>query len=399
MAKRFAALAILLALFGIITGCYNTTSAPAQPSASEQQNTEPPTATLPSIQAPAPAPEPDQIPKPESMKTQPASAKVRQIPGTKPEIAQTTSPKTETKQAQAPDIKSQQPTTAPPSPQPQPQPPAAKAAAKKTETPKAEKAKPKPTSAQAFHNKCAEILSRFVDDKGMVDYDRLDLKRLVLKGVLMDFAQLDPNEYETWSQNDKIAFWINAYNMELLNIIVDNYPIQSTAWGRILWGPNSIRNIKGIWNKYKFVIMDEQFTLNQIENRFFRKEFDDPRIFFAIFRASLSGPPLRSEPYYGKKLDRQLDDQVRKFLSSPRCFRIDRKNRIIYLSALLQPSSYGQEFVAKYTTDKKFKDQETTVRAVLNFITNYIPQQDVLFLEVGNYSIDYIKYDWTLNKR
>ena len=251
----------------------------------------------------------------------------------------------------------------------------------------------------SFHDKCAEILSEYVDADGMVDYARLRRQRLRLKKLLDAFDELDPNEYKSWPQSDRIAFWINAYNIQMLNIIVENYPIQSSPFVRIIWGPYSILHIKGIWTDYKFMVMDEEFTLSAIEQQFFRKEFKEPRVFLALTRASLSSPVLRNEPYYGYKLDKQLEDQCKRFLSSPYGFKIDRAGQTVYVSAIFEskPTWYGGEFLDKYGTDKKFKDQEPITRAVLNFVTSYIPRGDLSFLEVGNYSIKYMKYDWTLN--
>jgi len=254
----------------------------------------------------------------------------------------------------------------------------------------------------SFHNVCAEILKDYVNDDGMVNYNMLRLKRHLLKTVLDKFDSLKRSEYNSWPKEDKIAFWINAYNMQMLNIIIKNYPIKPSRIFSLFWGPKSIRhiegNISGIWNKYKFIVMDEEFTLGEIERRFFRKEFDEPRVFFALSRASLSGPPLRSEPYYGRKLNKQLDDQTRKFLASPHGLRIDRDAAVVHLSALLQPAWFGNEFLGKYATDKKFKDKNPATRAVLNFITNYVSVQDAAFLEVENYSVRYIAYNWILNE-
>jgi len=264
----------------------------------------------------------------------------------------------------------------------------------------------KPPPKVTFHDKCVSILNNFVDDKGMVDYRRLKLKRGRLKQLLNEFARLSRNEYNSWPREDNIAFWINAYNLQMLKIIIDNYPIKSYRWLHLLpgWEPDSIRHINkridGI-KKQKFIVMDEDevFTLLEIEERFFRKEFNEPRVFSALSYATLSSPPLRNEPYYGSKLNKQLDDQARKFLSSPLAFKIDRKKQRIYLSAILQPNSFGSEFIDKYGTNKKFKDQQPAVRAVLSFITNYISEQDKHFLEVENYSIEYMKPNLRLNDR
>ncbi|MFZ0035530.1 MAG: DUF547 domain-containing protein [Sedimentisphaerales bacterium] len=254
-----------------------------------------------------------------------------------------------------------------------------------------------PRSTVSLYDKCAAILKNCVDDKGMVDYKTLKRKKPELSHLLDEFAKLDPHEYNSWTKEDKIAFWINAYNIKMLKIIVDSYPIQSQRILRVIWGPDSIRHIDGIWDKYKFIVMKEEFTLKEIEQRFFYKEFNEPQAFLAISYASLSGPPLRNEPYYGPKLYEQLGDQAKKFLSSPLAFSIDREKRIVYISAVFQPSWHGKYFLDKYGTDKKFKDQQPEVAAVLNFLTNYISQQDVSFLDLENYSVEFIRYDWTIN--
>ncbi len=250
----------------------------------------------------------------------------------------------------------------------------------------------------SFHDKCADTLRDFVNDRGMVNYKRLRRKRYELRTLLEEFSKLDPGRYKSWPKADKIAFWINTYNLQKLKVVVDNYPI--TPSSRILavyWGPLNVRHIEGKIGKHKFIVMDEQFTFAEVEKRFSRDQFDDPRIFFALTGASLSSPPLRNEPYYGRTLSEQLEDQVKRFLSGPLAFRIDTEEQKVYLSAMFELSSRGGEFVEKFATDKKFKDHPPTTRAALNFITNYISENDISFLEVGNYSVKYMKHDWTIN--
>lgn len=250
----------------------------------------------------------------------------------------------------------------------------------------------------SFHDKCVDIFKNFVNDKGMVDYKGLRRKRYELRVLLDEFARLNPAEYESWPQEDKIAFWINAYNLQKLRVVADNYPIKPSS--RILavyWGPFNVRHIESKISKRKFLVMDEQFTFAEIQRRIFREQFNDPRIFLTLTSASLSSPPLRNKPYRGRNLSDQLDIQTRRFLSSPLAFKIDREKQRVYLSSVFELSSHGKDFAGKFATDKKFKDQQPTTRAVLNFITNYISKRDVSFLEVGNYSVKYMKHDWTIN--
>jgi hypothetical protein len=236
-----------------------------------------------------------------------------------------------------------------------------------------------------------------VDQKGMVSYRILSRKKLELLDILDEFRNFSRDDYNSLSKEDKLAFWINAYNLEFIKIILDNYPIQSTRVLRLFWPPNSIQHIKGLWDQHKFIIMDEEFTLQEIDERFFKKEFDDPRVFFAICYGTVSGPPLRNEAYCGHDLSKQLDEQVMGNLASRQALKIERDNKTVLLSAVLKDTWYGRHFVTRYGTDLKFKQQSPEVRAVLNFMINYLPPQDVDFLETGNYTVDFMKYDWTLN--
>jgi hypothetical protein len=253
--------------------------------------------------------------------------------------------------------------------------------------------------AASFHKKCADILNEFVHDNGMVDYQGLRRKRLEIRALLREFDKLDRREYGSWPGEDKIAFWINVHNLQKLSVITDNYPIKPSSRMLTIFyrGTNSIRHIEEKITGHKFLVMDEEFTFATIEKRFFRGEFDDPRIFFAISSGCLSSPPLRNEPYSGDNLSEQLDEQIQRFLSGPLAFSIDREGQKVYLSALFQSSWYGRDFIRKFAIDRKFKDQPAETRAVLNFITNYISKEDVAFLETGNYTIKYMTYDWTIN--
>jgi hypothetical protein len=252
-------------------------------------------------------------------------------------------------------------------------------------------------TAQELCNKCTDLLSRYVDKDGFINYRMLLRKKIELLDILDSFKNLKRSDYQSWSGDEKIAFWINAYNLELIKIILDNYPIESNRFLRLFWPPNSIRHINGIWDAHKFIIMDEEFTLQTIESRYFAGEFDEPRVFLAIFSASVSGPSLKNHAYTGKDLSAQLDEQVKKFLARPHAFKVNRDASVVSISSILSPSWQGSKFIGKYGTDLKFKSQEPAVRAILNFLTKYISQSEIDYLETGNYSIEYINYDWSLN--
>ncbi len=254
-----------------------------------------------------------------------------------------------------------------------------------------------------FYKEYAELLKNFVNEEGKVNYQDLKRERSQIKLIQDKQAKLSPNEYKSWAKEDKIAFWINVYNLEMLKIITDNYPIKPIKpMGRInllWWPPTSIRHIPGIWSEYKFIVMDEEFTLSEIDKRFSRKEFNEPGVFFAVCNATVSDPILRKEPYQGLTLNKQLEEQIKKFLSRPDSFRIDREKSEVYISSIFEASWYGSEFLTRYGTDKKFKDFQPVERAVLNFISNYISKENAEYLQTASYSVNYTAYDWILNQQ
>jgi len=252
-------------------------------------------------------------------------------------------------------------------------------------------------NAAEVHNICADIFKNYVNGQGLVDYAALRRKRIEIRNVAREFASFDADKYKSLTKADKIAFWINAYNINKLAAVVENYPIESTAMNRMMWGAKSVRHILPKLNVYKFIVMDEEFSFSTVENNVLGKEFDDPKILLALSQATLGSPAIYSKPYYGENLDVVLDEYIKSFIAGAHGLKIDREADIVYLPAVLHPNFYGKRFVAKFATDKKFKDKSEDVRAVLNFVSGYISDSQKDYLERKNYTLKYNRYDWTLN--
>jgi len=243
----------------------------------------------------------------------------------------------------------------------------------------------------------AEMLRSYVDDKGMVDYYALKANRGGLDAFTDFIAGPCPARGSKWDQKHAIAFWINAYNALTLKAIIDHYPIKASFFKSKIYPKNSIRQIPGIWDKLEFTVMGSQVTLDKIEHSMLRADFDEPRIHMALVCAAMGCPPLRNEPFTGAKLDTQLDDQTRRFLSNPGNFRIDLENGIVYLSSIFK--WFGKDFIKTYGTDKKFDGHADAQRAVLNFISKYLDEDQKLYLSTADYKIKYLGYDWSLNEQ
>lgn len=248
-----------------------------------------------------------------------------------------------------------------------------------------------------FYGDWATILSERVDDEGMVDYAGLKQQPDNLNAFLYKIATLPESEFDKWYEKAQIAFWINAYNALTIKAILDHYPIKSTFPAKLYYPENSIRQIKGVWDDLKFFVMGKQVTLNEIEHEILRKKYYEPGIHMALVCAALTCPHLRNEPYYGERLDEQLDDQARRFMKSPLRFRIDREKNIVYISKIFD--WYGKDFINRFYRPDSLKKYSKTENAVLHFTSKFVSKEDAQFLLQGGYEIEYLHYDWTLNEQ
>lgn len=251
---------------------------------------------------------------------------------------------------------------------------------------------------QAFsYDDYAAVLKAYVDDAGMVDYKALVKNRDRLDAFAAAIAGLERSIYDKWTEKGKLAFWINAYNALTLEAIVAHYPIRASFTRSLVHPKNSIRQIPGVWDKIRFTVMGRPMTLNDIEHGTLRKIFDEPRIHMALVCAAVGCPPLRGEPYVAERLDEQLDDQARRFLSDPQKFRIDREKGHVHLSPIFK--WFASDFVKKYGAKEAFAGRSEKQRAVLHFITRYLSNKDKRYLTKTKYKIKYLTYDWTLNEQ
>jgi hypothetical protein len=258
-----------------------------------------------------------------------------------------------------------------------------------------------PAMGQSFdHSSLDTVLVRFVRD-GRVDYAALKVGRAPLGEYLGQVASVTAAQFEAWPEAERIAFLVNAYNAYTLETIIDNYPIESAGFFKKLTHPkmfafpdNSIRQIEGVFDGITHVVTGREVTLDDIEHAMLRADYDEPRIHFALVCAAVSCPPLREEAYRGDRLDEQLDDQGRQFLNDPRLNRLEIDRGQVHLSKIFD--WFGEDFAQFARDDAGFSGDEK-LNGVLTFVSRYLLNRDVEFLDSGEYKVDFLSYDWTLN--
>lgn len=232
------------------------------------------------------------------------------------------------------------------------------------------------------------VLKGFVKE-GLVNYAGLKENPESLNQYLADLSKVKEQEFKSWNELQQIAYLVNLYNAATLRLIVNNYPVKS------------IKDIgsffKGPWDQPVVRLFGKTITLNTLEHKIIRVDYDEPRIHLALVCAAMGCPPLRGEAYTSEKLNAQLDDQAKVFLKNPIKFRIDRQDSTIYLSPIFK--WYGEDFVDKLTPEARLDGLNKTERAVLNFCSRYLSDADQKYLAAGGYSVRYLGYNWSLNEK
>jgi len=224
-------------------------------------------------------------------------------------------------------------------------------------------------NSQIDYSLWADVLKKYVNDEGRVDYeglknDRPELDQFIARVENVDVSALSPVEAK--------AFWINAYNAITLKVVVDKYPVKSIR--RINFGL--------VWEVGRKVAQDKK-SLGDIEHKILRP-LGDPRIHFAINCASISCPNLPKEPFDPDRLDEHLDYEARRFINDPQKVRLDRDKNILYHSAIF--SWFEEDFLVVEPD-------------ILSYIKRYVNEDDKQYLQNNEVSLKKEKYDWGLNKQ
>jgi len=222
------------------------------------------------------------------------------------------------------------------------------------------------------HDAFTQVLQKAVHPQGRasrVDYVQLTQDPVRLSTYLATLSSVSQQQFDGFTQDQQLAFLINAYNGYQLKLVVDHYPIDSIKdVGSIFRSP---------WDIKFFELFGAGASLNLIEHGIIRKQFNEPRIHFAVNCASISCPPLQRAAFRADQLDAQLEAATVNFLNDENVNRIDQKNSRMLVSKIFD--WYGEDF-----------DDVTA------FI---LSKMQGVESSSQTFELDYLVYDWGLNQR
>lgn len=232
-------------------------------------------------------------------------------------------------------------------------------------------------AAEPDYGDWTRLLAGYYDPSHGMDYGGLKAKEAAkLKGLRQTLAKVDVASLD---RNQQLAYWMNLYNVNVVSIVVDNYPVASI---RDLSTDPLIRI--NVFKKSSVPFGSGAISLNTIENDKVRASFHDPRIHFAINCAAKSCPPLRQEAFVGARVGEQLDDQARRFLAGPGLRIESRGNKtVLHVSKVM---------------DWFEEDFEQWAGGVVAFLRKHAPAEKAQRIPAkGNIDVDPDDYEWSLN--
>lgn len=221
------------------------------------------------------------------------------------------------------------------------------------------------------HEIWSELLGKYVNEQGKVNYKGFQQDSTKLNEYLTLLSKNPPNS-KNWTENERLAYWINAYNAFTIQIVARHYPVASIR--DISQGLN-IPFVSTTWDIKFIQIGDERIDLNNIEHSVIRERFAEPRIHFALVCAASSCPFLRYEAFTGDSLDAQLTDQAQRFINN------SQRNKI-------SPDAVMLSKIFKW-----YKGDFTRNQSLIDYVNKYANTK--INKEAA---IDFLEYDWSLNE-
>jgi Protein of unknown function, DUF547 len=222
-----------------------------------------------------------------------------------------------------------------------------------------------------------ELLQRYVDDLGRVNYRRWKAEGAdVLRVWLESLADVDLADFT--DADARLALWLNAYNAIAISQVLEVYPIASIR-PKVLGIPNWL-SFLDFFTRSNTIIGGKKYSLNQIEHAILRPEFAEPRIHFALVCASVGCPLLRRGAYFPESVRTQLEADASRFIHNPDKVRYDAQKKTLYLSKIFK--WYGEDFVK-------------AAGSVAEYVGGYLGPEAA----VGDgWAIVFLPYDWNLNR-
>ncbi len=114
-----------------------------------------------------------------------------------------------------------------------------------------------------------------------------------------------------FSRDEQLAYWLNLYNVTVLNEVVAIYPKKNLK--------KISRGKKSIFEQKLLNVAGVPLSLNDIQYTILTQNYDgNPLIMYGLYQGIIGGPNIRKTAYVGSDVYRALTDNAREFVNSNR---------------------------------------------------------------------------------
>lgn len=231
-----------------------------------------------------------------------------------------------------------------------------------------------------------------------VNYSGFALYHGLLSKYLSQLSQVKKSDFSNWNKAEQLAFLINAYNAFTIEMMLRSYSsiatVRAYAPVNIHWKSRLVSMIKN-QQKINFIpLFGEFLSLKELEEQFIRKpgKYDEPRIHFALNRASIDCPALLDRAYTGIELDQQLESATRAFLSDRSRNRYNEEAGRLEVSEIFD--WYEDDFERGWQGWLSLSHFFSYYR---NYIADTAHAQEIL--TTSNFEIHFLEFNWMLNEK
>lgn len=163
------------------------------------------------------------------------------------------------------------------------------------------------------------LLRSYVSADGLVDYEGLRATSLEELQKFLD--QISNVKLKGATDQEQIAFWINAYNAHVLQQVLVH---------------RQTKRLDEIANFYDtpLTIAQGSYSLKDIREKVLRQKTTDPRIHFVLANGALGSPRLRNYAILPSTLEARLREASTEFANSPKYVRLQGDQ--LYICRVMQ---------------------------------------------------------------
>ena len=194
--------------------------------------------------------------------------------------------------------------------------------------------------------------------------DVTEADAMAIKGYIEGLANTEITDF---TDSEKMAYWFNLYNAVTLDLILDNYPV------------DSIKDIEDPWSRKLVNVRGATMSLDEIEHETLRENYDEPRIHFAVNCASIGCPNLKQTVWEAETLEADLNQAAKDYIASSRGIMVK-----------------GEKLQASSIFDWYEEDFGTNDEEVLTYLSQFAEGEKKSAMQNANEISDY-QYDWSLN--